>query len=41
MGLDRELEVVADPALDQEGAVLEYTPGERRVRVRRRPDNDF
>lgn len=41
MGLDRELEVVADPALDQEGAVLEYTPGERRVRVRRGLDNDF
>ncbi len=41
MGIDRELEVVADPALDQEGAALEYTPGERRVRVRRVTDNDF
>src|SRR5206468_12933174 len=29
MGLDRELDVVADPALDQHGAALEYKPGER------------
>ena len=41
MGLDRELEVIADPAVDQEGAALEYSPGERRVRVRRGLDNDF
>jgi transcriptional regulator with XRE-family HTH domain len=41
MGLDREIEVIADPALDQEGAALEYTPGERRVRVRKGQDNDF
>jgi transcriptional regulator with XRE-family HTH domain len=41
MGLDRELDVVADPALDQEGAALEYKPGERRVRVRRGLNNDF
>ncbi len=41
MGLDRELEVIADPALDQQGAALEYTPGERRVRVRKGQDNDF
>lgn len=41
MGLDRELDVVADAALDQEGAALEYLPGERRVRIRRGLDNDF
>lgn len=41
MGLDRELDVVADPALDQEGAALEYRPGERRVRVRKGLNNDF
>ncbi|MEN9314517.1 MAG: hypothetical protein RIS35_910 [Pseudomonadota bacterium] len=41
MGLDRELDIVADPAIDRDGAALEYTPGERRVRVRRPLDNDF
>lgn len=41
MGLDREMDVVADPAFDQEGAALEYTPGERRVRVRKGLANDF
>jgi transcriptional regulator with XRE-family HTH domain len=41
MGLDRELDVVADPAMDQEGAALEYRPGERRVRVRKSLENDF
>ena len=41
MGLDRELDVVADTALDQEGAALEYQPGELRVRIRRALDNDF
>jgi len=41
MGLDREIDLVADPALDQEGAALEYKPGERRVRVRKALNNDF
>jgi len=41
MGLDGEIDVVADPALDQEGAALEYRPGERRVRVRKGLNNDF
>jgi transcriptional regulator with XRE-family HTH domain len=41
MGLDREIDVVADAALDQEGAALEYTPGERRVRFRKGLGNDF
>ena len=41
MGLDRELDLVADPAVDQEGAALEYQPGERRVRVRKSLGNDF
>ena len=41
MGLDREIDVVADAAIDQEGAALEYQPGERRVRIKRSLDNDF
>ena len=41
MGLDREIDVVADAAVDREGAALEYKPGERRVQVRRSLDNDF
>jgi transcriptional regulator with XRE-family HTH domain len=41
MGLDGELEIVADPALDREGAALEYRPGERRVLVRKGLNNDF
>jgi transcriptional regulator with XRE-family HTH domain len=41
MGLDRELDIIADPALDQEGAALEYKPGERRVRVKKGLGNDF
>lgn len=41
MGLDRELDLVADTAFDQQGATLEYVPGERRVRIRRGLDNDF
>ncbi len=41
MGLDRELDLVADPAMDQQGAALEYKPGERRVRVRKDLGNDF
>ena len=41
MGLDREIDLVADTALDQQGAALEYKPGERRVRVRKGLGNDF
>lgn len=41
MGLDREIDVLADTAIDQEGAALEYSPGERRVRVRKGLGNDF
>lgn len=41
MGLDGELDILADPAVDREGAALEYSPGERRVRVRKGLDNDF
>lgn len=41
MGLDREIDLIADTALDAEGAALEYQPGERRVRVRKGLDNDF
>lgn len=41
MRLDGELDILADPALDREGAALEYISGERRVRVRKALDNDF
>ena len=41
MGLDRELDVVADPALDQQGAALEYKAGQRRLRMRKGLGNDF
>ncbi|MBC5768324.1 helix-turn-helix domain-containing protein [Ramlibacter albus] len=41
LGLDRELDVVADSAVDREGAALEFDPRERRVRVRKGLDDDF
>jgi transcriptional regulator with XRE-family HTH domain len=41
MGLARELGLLADPGLDREGATLEYSTAERRVRVSRRVNNDF
>lgn len=41
MGLDREIDIVAEPAIDQGGAALEYDTALRRVRVRRAMNNDF
>jgi transcriptional regulator with XRE-family HTH domain len=41
LGLDRELDLVADVGLDREGLAFEYVPGERRVRPRKIVDNDF
>jgi hypothetical protein len=41
MSLGSELELVADPGLDREGALLVYEHGTRRVRPSRKLDNDF
>ena len=41
MSLGNEFDLVADPGLDREGAVLVYEPGARRVRPSRKLDNDF
>ena len=34
-GLQRELDLLADPSLDQEGAALTFDVGEKRVKVRK------
>lgn len=34
-GLQREVELLADPGLDREGAALTFDVGEKRVRVRK------
>ena len=41
LGISRELDLVADPGLDREGLVLEYSVTEQRVRPQRKLDNDF
>ena len=41
LNLTKELELVADPALDGEGADLLYSQSERRIRPSRKVDNDF
>lgn len=41
MSLSRELDLVADPGLDREGALLIYEPGTHRVRPSRKLNNDF
>lgn len=41
LGLARELELLADAGLDQEGLALELSSAGKRVRVRRRLDNNF
>ncbi len=41
MSLSREVDLVADPGLDREGALLVYEPVTRRVRPSRKLDNDF
>jgi transcriptional regulator with XRE-family HTH domain len=40
-GLDRELDLVADPGLDRDGLALTLSREDKRVRVARVPDNDF
>src|ERR1035437_1266106 len=35
MGLDKEIELLADPGLDREGLALEFSSGTKRVRVNR------
>jgi len=34
-GLQREVELLADPGLDREGAALTFDVGEKRVKVRK------
>ena len=41
LGLLQELELVADPTLDRDGQALEYSPTDKRVRVRRQLNNEF
>ena len=41
MGLDRELDLLADPGLDREGLALTYSLNEKRVKLNRSVDNDF
>lgn len=41
MGLDRELDLIADPGLDREGLSLAFSVHEKRVRLPTKVDNDF
>ena len=41
LGLDRELDLLADPGLDREGIALAYSSVDKRVRSRTKIDNDF
>jgi transcriptional regulator with XRE-family HTH domain len=41
LGLDRELDLLADPGLDREGIALTFSSAEKRVRPRTKLDNDF
>lgn len=41
MGLNRELEILADPGLDRDGLALELSTETKRVSVKRKVDNDF
>ncbi|MEB0033227.1 helix-turn-helix transcriptional regulator [Undibacterium sp. RTI2.1] len=41
MGLDRELDLIADPGLDREGLSLAFSVKEKRVRIPTKVDNDF
>ena len=41
MSLGSEVDLVADPGLDREGALLVYEPRTRRVRPSRKLNNDF
>ena len=41
MGLDRELDLIADPGLDREGLSLVFSTSDKRVRLPSEVDNDF
>lgn len=41
LGLNRELDLLADPGLDRDGLTLELDAQSKRVRVSRPLDNDF
>lgn len=41
LGLDREVDLLADPGLDRDGLALELNAQTKRVRVQRKLDNDF
>jgi hypothetical protein len=41
LGLDREIDLLADPGLDREGIALTFSSADKRVRPRTRLDNDF
>ncbi len=41
LGLLEALDLVADPSLDRDAQALVYSPSERRVRLKKRLDNDF
>ena len=41
LGLDREIDLLADPGLDREGIALTFSSVDKRVRARSKLDNDF
>ncbi|MFM9971009.1 MAG: helix-turn-helix domain-containing protein [Burkholderiales bacterium] len=41
LGLDREIDLLADPGLDREGIALAFSSADKRVRPRGKIDNDF
>lgn len=41
MGLDRELDLIADPGLDREGLSIAFSVEDKRVRITKKVDNDF
>jgi hypothetical protein len=41
LGLLEGLELVAEPALDRDAQALVFSTAERRVRLKKRLDNDF
>lgn len=41
MGINAELDLLADPGLDRDGMTLEFSVQSKRVGVARKPNNDF
>jgi len=41
MGLDKELDLIADPGLDREGLSLTFSVTDKRVRISKKVDNEF